>query len=191
MAKILFTVAVILFSVFQNPAIAQISGTRDPTVLPFDRPSRTALAASSHKVLAHWHSFPFRYYTTDGYVGLLSPTGSQFSYSGGYLRGRPLPFAPPATAATQSNGDIRDDMTTDITFAAEIGIDAFLMNIWYGPSGSAESWRWTYQLQPIFDAAEQYTPTNASKQLPGFSIVPSIDALILSGHLNNPTACGS
>src|SRR5258708_38113637 len=103
MAKILFTVAVILFSVFQNPAIAQISGTLAPTVLPFDRPSRTALPASSHKVLAHWHSFPFRYYTTDGYLRLLSPTGSQFSYSGAHLPRQPLPCAPAAPPATANN----------------------------------------------------------------------------------------
>lgn len=202
MIRILFTVAVILFSVFQKPAMAQISGTLDPAVLPFTRPSRAAMAASSHKVLAHWHLYPFRYYTTDGYVGLLSPsgyvsptvnTGSEYSINGGFLRGRPLPFAasPARAAAARNITDIRSDMLTDITLAAEIGIDAFLMNFWYGPSSAVDPWRWTYQMQAMFYAAEQYTAGQLSLQQPGFSVAPSIDAVVLSLGLNHPSDCSA
>lgn len=195
-----------------EPAVAQISGVLDQSVLPFARPSRTTLAASSHKVLAHWHVYPFRYYFEDGYVGWLNPTGyvdpaldtgSQYFGAGGYIHNRPLPLVVPGSAAAydqnglqsvnaaQTNGDFQADMATDITLAAEIGIDGFMMNFWYGPSSPSDSWRWTYQMQLMFSAAEAYTSQNQQQQLPGFSVAPNIDAFILGGLLNGPSDCSA
>ena len=69
-------------------------------------------------------------------------------------------------------------MYTDIQRAVAVGIDAFLLNFWYGP----EDARWQSQLINAFTEADAFANQNGA----GFYIVPSIDGNILSSELANP-----
>lgn len=161
------------------PTSAQIATTLDTYVLPFNQPARSVLAASPRKVFAHWHEFPFRYYgsvgpgATDGYAASLDPAGFHggFFASGNWIRNRPIPVTTPATV----NSYVAQDLSLDVTLAANIGIDAFLLNFWYGP----EDFRWQAQMVGMFDAADTYSSQNQA----GFFIVPNIDASIIAARL--------
>ena len=173
---VVFAIALLWFSHY--PATAQVSGTLDTTLLPFDRPPRATLALG-RKVLAHWHALPFRYYSgvdypPDGWADWLKPTGfgNQYINWGGYVRNRPLLLSPPAA---QNYSDYVQDMLLDVTLAAEIGIDAFMMNFWYYPGSNVDEWRWDAQMIAMFDAADSYSSQNT----PGFSIAPNIDAAVI------------
>lgn len=170
------------------PASAQVATSLDTLLLPFNQPSRAVLAASSRKVFAHWHEFPFRYYgsvgtgATDGYATSLNPAGFADEYfsSGNWIRNRPIPVTATATASTY----VAQDLSLDVTLAANIGIDAFLLNCWYGP----EDFRWQAQMIGMFNAADAYSSQNAA----GFFVVPNIDATIMAARLqanpNDPVA---
>jgi len=158
------------------------SGVLDTSLLPFDRPSRAALASSPRKVVAHWMGLPLRYYshknTYDGYIDALDPAGEQGKHfkAGGYIRNRPIPAPMPLPADFAAKGAY-----LDIQLAAEIGIDAFMMNCWYGP----ENWRWRYELGAMFDAADKYSKENE----PGFYLAPNIDGYIVAEEIKrNPSS---
>ncbi len=141
------------------------------------------LAASPRKVFAHWHEYPFRYYgsvspgAVDGYNVLLNPAGLSDAYfaSGSELRNRPIPLNQLGSADTY----IAQDLSLDVALAANIGIDAFLLNCWYGP----EDFRWLDQMVGMFNAADAYSSQNPA----GFFVVPNIDATIMAARLQaNP-----
>ncbi|MDR3465857.1 MAG: endo-1,3-alpha-glucanase family glycosylhydrolase [Xanthobacteraceae bacterium] len=170
------------------PAAAQVATTLDPSILPFNQPSRTVLAASPRKVFAHWHEFPFRYYgdpsATDGYAVSLNPAGfsDQFFGAGNWMRNRPIPLA--EAVQVDTDADAQKDLALDVALAANIGIDAFLLNCWYGP----EDFRWQAQMVGMFNAADAYSSRNVA----GFSVVPNIDASLMAARLqanpNDPVA---
>lgn len=139
-------------------------------VLPFDRETRSVLASSPKKVFAHWHAYPIRYFenvdpSIDTYSDWLRP----LDVAGGRFRDRPLPRPP-------SYGNyMLSDYQEDIRTAAAAGLDAFMMNVWYGP----EDKRWNNSIDLMFDASDEFTKT----QSPGFSTAFNLDVYIIAQQL--------
>lgn len=173
--------ALVLSALEILPANAHDTGILDTSLLPFDRPSRKVLASSPRKVVAHWAVLPLRYYSRqnsyDGYVDALDPSGEKGKHfgAGGYVRNRPIPAPMPLP-----DGFAKQGAYQDIQLAAEIGVDAFMMDCWYGP----EDWRWIHELGGMFDAADLYSTEND----PGFSVAPNIDGYIVAAHIKQQPA---
>lgn len=186
--QILMLVSVAVGLITQQPATAQVAAVKiDGYMLPFDRPTRSVLTASPRKVFAHWHEFPFRYYGSDGYAAALNPAGFGSAYfsSGSAIRNKPVQLPQYASGNyVTTDAQAEQDLSSDVTLAAEIGIDAFLLNCWYGP----EDFRWQAQMIAMFDAADEYSSQNAA----GFFVVPNIDSTIFAARLqqnaNDPVA---
>ena len=77
---------------------------------------------------------PGTHLNIDGYRPYLDPYGFSSAYYnfGGYLSNRPLVQPLPYPSITSMI-----DMYTDIQRAVAVGIDAFLLNFWYGPETPA------------------------------------------------------
>lgn len=179
--------SIVMGSIATLPAPAPAAGANAPYVLPFDPISPTVLAAGPRKVFAHWHEFPFRYYGSNGYASALNPAGFGSAYfgSGSVMRNQPIPLPQSVTATyVTTYAQAEQDLLSDVTLAAQIGIDAFLLNCWYGP----EDFRWRAQMIGMFDAADTYSSQNPA----GFAVVPNIDSYIMAARLqqnpNDPVA---
>lgn len=154
----------------------------DDSVYPFQRVPRKTLIESKYKVVAHWHNYPIRYYNTptetDMYSQFLNPFGRPFDKYyldiGGRLRSRPIP----QTYVSDDKQYLLKDMELDITNAADIGVDAFLTNIWFGPEDN----RWNNVLITSFSAAEKYNSTHPTTP---FKIAVNVDALIIYRQIKN------
>lgn len=167
----LFSTLFVLFVTHPQMATAQaISRTNSP--LPFDQVAPATLAKSAKKVFAHWHNYPIRFANEnpaeDIYADWLKPRGDYKSI-GGRLRDRPVPRMP------GTSDFIFLDQLEDVSTAASAGLDAFLMNTWFGQDDN----RWNRFLESMFDASDAYTKTHT----PGFSTAFNLDVHIISNNL--------
>ena len=143
------TAAVLVFALL----VASPSLAAPP--LPFDLPSPGVLAASPHKVFAHYFPpFPISLDDRDGSrdyyaTQYLSPDGEGGKYRdmGGYLRQRPLP-RPPLGADWQVR-----DLENEVRRAAAIGLDGFACDIL-----AASGPQWDRVLH-LLEAARRAEPT--------------------------------
>lgn len=151
--------------------------------LPWTMPSRSTMHAAGKDVLAYFHTLPL--YWRDGnnlYAGNISPTGNSSANlnSGGRWRQRPYPIVD----NTNLTDDIRIQwMTYDIQNAANIGIDAFRVEI-LTEVAITQDWRWTEHVSKLWTAAENF---NAA-YTPGFRVCPDMDGSSISANNGDPVA---
>jgi hypothetical protein len=141
--------------------------------LPFDIPSREALAASPKQVVAYYHTIPlYGPSNADPYGEALSPSGNGGAYEdvGGRWRQRPYPIIDNTNLTNERRVQIMHD---DISEAAAIGIDAFFFNVVSGPEDSN---RWNTTLTPMYDAADRFNAENETD----FKVALDLSALQVS-----------
>lgn len=131
------------------------TGTARIPELPFDIPSKADLAASAKDVLGYYHSVPLYGANATSYDENMSPNGNGGSYYsvGGRWRQRPYPFVDSSNLTATKRTTI---MAQDVAEAANIGIDAFLINVNFSPSDT----KWNTYLLPMYDGADQYNASN-------------------------------
>ncbi len=155
------------------------SGSDDYTtseVLPFEKPSTSALRASEKKVFANWvvslpvsldNLDPSVDYYTRHYLDPDGENGKHRAY-GGYLRDRPLGRAP-------LSGDWRlEDLKHEVRQAISVGIDGFTMVIYSMPSNPTSTADQTWNTARLMMKA-------AAAVDPGFTIIPMPDMYALNG----------
>ncbi len=123
---------------------------------------------TGREVFAHWHFFPISldnrpsdgdYYSAE----FLTPKNSSGENFGSLLRERPLPRPPRDTSSW-----VIDDMESDIHWALEIGVDAFLYNI-INIDPKSHLWQ---MLGYMLDAATRVGSA--------FRVAPNLDATLLA-----------
>lgn len=126
-------------------------GGLPPELVPFAQPSVETLSNSPRKVVAHWHQFPISR-SPAGPVGDPYATDDRF---------RLRPLARPA----RSEPDwLLSDAKVEIKWAADIGIDAFFVNMYYEDQKNPYSW--PHYITMLKAAGALNTP---------FGIAPNID----------------
>lgn len=150
------------------------AGTALVPELPWAMPSRATMAASAKPVLAYFHLLPIYWRAdTTTYADNIIPSKGDATF-GGTWRQRPYPFVN-VTGLTDA---MRQSYALDdITLAANIGIDAFSMNMVQGTI-STEPWRMTEHVLQYYAAAATFSARNAT----GFKICPNISMLSVGNN---------